>query len=283
MFIFKAKNQRSFSDYHEKKLENPFFKKKEGIVDWSGWKLKILLILAAIIFIATAWFFCFSSFWKIREVSVNGLDRMSSEEIQQMLNTELDGRKFLFLPKDNLLFFDEEKFAAAIKDKYRFQGVAVHKKIPGKVVIDIREKPLACVWNEGDKYYYVDIEGYVVSEVNPIDLADRKYPLIANASPLRLAAGKIQVGLDCLAAAAALFKKTAEKALGINIEKFIVDQEMETIKIQTPEGLLISFDSIGDLDKQLEKLAALKNQKLKDDFFKKKSIDLRFGDKIYYQ
>lgn len=277
-------NRRKIFDYHKKKLENPFYSRKKKINYFSGLKTKITTLVILLLLIALSWFIFASSFWKIKEVSINGLDRMSNDEILKLVTEQIRARNWLLIPQNNLLFFNQKSFLAGIQERYRFQDIQIIKKWPNKLLVEVKEKTLACIWNEADKYYYADTEGYILSEVSPLELTGKSHPLISNESNLKVDNSKILVDTSYIASAVDLFKKLAAKtALEINIEKFIVDKDVNTIKILTNEGVRISFNTQDDLDRQIEKLLLIKKEKLKEDFKNKKYIDLRFGDKVYFQ
>lgn len=277
-------NRRKIFDYHEKKLENPFYSRKKKINHLGGLKTKIITLAVLLLLLALSWFIFVSSFWKIKEVSINGLDRMSNNEILKLVNEQIGGRNWLIIPQNNLLFFNQSKFLSNVRNRYRFQDIQISKQWPSKLIVSVREKTLACIWNESEKYYYADTEGYILSEVSPLELTEKSHPLISNESPLKIDDGKIQVDASYILSAVDLFKKLSQKAgLDIGVEKFIVDKDINTIKIQTNEGVKISFNTQDNLDRQIEKLLLIKNEKLKEDFKNKKYIDLRFGDKVYFQ
>jgi len=67
------------------------------------------------------------------------------------------------------------------------------------------------------------------------------------------------------------------------IDHFIFDTNDNTLKIQITNGPKLYFDISGDIEKQLYKITALRNDILKDDFNKKDYIDVRIGDRVYSQ
>lgn len=278
----KHKKFRKF-DYSRKKLENPFFKREEKISKRSNLKIKIIIIIIIIIFCFAFWFFYFSNFYKITEISIEGLNRVPTEEIYALTEEKIRSNKFFIIPQNTLLLFNENKFSKSLKDKYRFEEIIVNKNWPHGLEIKIKEKPFACIWNEDDKYYYTDSDGFILEEINPLDIKNKKYPIIHNKSDKKIADFKIQVEKEYLEHAKYLFEKINNNSLGINIRKFILDNNIDTIKIETEEGTEISFSTKNDLEKQIKKLITIKQEKLKDDFNNKTHIDLRFGDKIYYQ
>jgi hypothetical protein len=270
-------------DYHEKKLENPFYKRRERIISFAGVKGKIFIALIVLILIFIFWFIFVSNFWVINKISISGVDQMSDADVHNLIAEQMRSRNFILFPQSDLLFFSEKKFENTLQKKYHFQKIGVKKEWPDSLLVTIVNKPLACIWSEGDKYYYADTDGYAVQEINPLDLKDNKYPLVVNNSSLRISGNRIAVDPSYINFAASLYDKFNKSTLGIKIDRFIVDDEVDTMKLLTPEGLMIVFNTKDEIDKQLNNLAILKNQKLKDAFNKQKLIDLRYGDKIYYQ
>jgi cell division septal protein FtsQ len=214
---------------------------------------------------------------------ITGLDQASNDKVNSLLNQQMRSGNFIFFPQGNLLFFNEKKFQENLQKEYHFQSANIKKEWPNGLNIIIVNKPISCIWNEGGKYFYADTDGYLVQEISPLDLKDNKYPLITNLSSLKIYNGRIPLDPSYLDFAALLFEKFSKIMPEITIDRFNVDDNVDTIKLVTTGGLTVLFNTKDNADKQLNNLLILKNQKLKDDFKKQKIIDLRFGDKIYYQ
>jgi cell division septal protein FtsQ len=270
-------------DYHEKKLENPFYKKRERIISFAGIKGKFIIGLIALFLVFIVWFIFISHFWVIKKISISGVDQMSDADVRNLINQQMSSSNYLILPQSNLLFFSEKNFQDSLQKKYHFQQINIKKNWPDALSIDIINKPLACVWEEGDKYYYADTDGYAVQEIDPLDLKDNKYPIVINQSSLLMYGNRIAVDPAYINFAASLYAKFNQAIPDITIDHFVVNDDVDTIRLLTSAGLTIIFSTKEDIDKQLGNLSVLKNQKLKDSFSKQKMIDLRYGDKIYYQ
>ncbi len=270
-------------DYNRKKLENPFFKRQEKISKQSNLKIKIIITIIILVICFAIWFFYFSNFSKITKISIEGLNRVPTEEIYALTEEAIRDRKFFIIPQSSLMLFDDKKFKKSLKNKYRFEEIIINKNHPHSLEIKIKEKPFASIWYEDEKYYYTDQEGFVLEEINPLDIKNKKYPIIHNFSDKKINNFKIGVEKEYLNHASYLFEKINNNSLEINIRHFILDNNHDTIKIETEEGTQISFSIKNDLEKQIQKLITIKKEKLKDEFNNKKHIDLRFGDKIYYQ
>jgi cell division septal protein FtsQ len=275
--------RRPTVDYHEKKLENPFYKRREHIISFAGIKGKLILAASVLVLLFIIWFIFISQIWAIKKISTSGIDQMSDADVRDLISQQMHSRNFVILPQSNLLFFSEKKFQDTLQKKYHFQKITVKKGWPSSLEINIISKPLICVWNEGDRYYYADSDGYAVQEINPLDLKDNKYPLITNQSSLLMYGNRISVDPSYINFSANLNQKMAQLSLGITIDRFVVNNDINTIKLVCANGPEIIFSIQDSLDKQLANLAILKNQRLKDSFEKQKTINLSFGDKIYYQ
>jgi cell division septal protein FtsQ len=270
-------------DYHKKKLENPFYKRRGKIISFANIKGKLIVFSVALILLFIFWFIFISHFWVITKISISGIDQISNDKVSRLLAEQMRAGNFILFPQGNLLFFNETKFREILQKEYHFQSINLKKEWPNGLVINIINKPISCIWNEGDKYYYADTDGYAVQEISPLDLKENKYPLISNSSLLKIYNGRIGIDPSYLDFAALLFEKFPKVMPEITIDRFNVNDDVDTIKLVTTGGLTVLFNTKDNTDKQLNNLLILKNQKLKDDFKKQKTIDLRFGDKIYYQ
>ncbi|HTW96356.1 MAG TPA: cell division protein FtsQ/DivIB [Candidatus Methylomirabilis sp.] len=275
--------QRLLVDYHQKKLENPFFKRRERINHLSGLRLKLIALAAVIILALAAWFFIYAPFWQINKIIITGADAITTAEINQIASTQTNSREFLILPQNNLLLFNEKKFRFTVKNEFRLQKISIVKKWPSTLAIDIVEKPLTVIWEENNIYYYIDSDGYVTGQADSMAIKNEAVPLLINQSEKKILNSRIQADQIYLTAAAAIYIKFPQRFIDMNIESFSITDEMNTLKMQITAGPQIIFDPTGDIDQQLDRLYVLKTQMLKDGFNLKKSIDLRFGDKIYYQ
>ncbi|PIR12865.1 hypothetical protein COV49_04090 [Candidatus Falkowbacteria bacterium CG11_big_fil_rev_8_21_14_0_20_39_10] len=274
-------------DYHNKKYSNPFFqqrrKKRVRRLDWSFlWRKKIITLSIWLIIIGLGWLFFFSNVFKINTISVEGTQKISSGEIEGLVWDQTKEKRFLFGQQNNLFLFKKNQFIKNLKERYTFDTLEVDKKMPGNLIINVREKSYAFIWRENDKYYYCDIDGYVIDEINPLEIKGKKYPLIENQGQGKLRDIEIDIEKKYIDYIMDLFNNLKGNAQ-YPIEKFILDNEADTVKLQIAGGPQVFFNINEDQNKQIEKLNIIKDEKLKDDFNKKFYIDLRYGDRVYYR
>jgi len=276
-------------DYHNKNFKNPFFRKKRKIrirkIRLSGSK-KIILILFLLLAILLIWFFYFSPIFNIKNIEINGLSKISNEEIEKSLWLQTKSHRFVLGFQKNLFLFDKDEFTKNLNEKYYFEKLIVEKKFFKKIIIEIQEKSNAFIWGESEKYYYCDKDGYIISQINLLDIKEKKYPFIYNNGENKISDDeykKIGIENKYIDYIINLFDNFKNISNDFKIEKFIIDDEVNTVKILILDGPSIYFNIEDDIIKQIDKLLVIKNEKLKNDFNSKEYIDLRYGDKIYYR
>ena len=274
-------------DYHNKKYANPFFQKKRRIIikvrrKAFSWRGKLILAEILVLVIGLVWFFCFSTVFSIQNLEVNGAVKIPREEINNLVSEQLQRRRFLAGSQGNLFLFSKEGLAKKINNHYILENLEIQKKLPSSLIVNIQEKSYAFIWSEADKYYYVDADGYIMNEINPLEIKGKKYPLINNQSDSRIIDIEISVDKKYVNYILDLFDRL-NKQNDFEIEKFIIDKDVNTVKLAVVNGPQIYFNTNQDPEGQINKLMIIKNEKLKDDFLKKSYIDLRYGDRVYYR
>jgi hypothetical protein len=144
------------------------------------------------------------------------------------------------------------------------------------------EKEYSYIWRERDIYFYIDAAGYIIKETDFEDVQHKNYPVIVNNSNFFINNNRIALEKKYLDSIPLILNVLADKE-GIEVENFTVDQEIDTIKAKLMGGPAIFFAIDSDIEKQVNKLLVLKNERLKNDFAGKEYIDVRYGDSIYFK
>ncbi|MEA3464281.1 MAG: cell division protein FtsQ/DivIB [Patescibacteria group bacterium] len=279
------KSGRKF-DYSKRNYSNPFFhrRKRKKIKPLElPWRIKLIIIEVIILIIGLIWFFCFSAYFTIEMINVIGAEKISSQEIKNLTWQQIEHRRFLFGSQKNLILFNKSKLFKIINEQYCVDSLFIERKLPNIITIKFKEKIHSAVWRENDKYYYIDEAGNIITEANPLEIKQKNYPLIDCQRKKAVINNKKIIdqeeNIDCVIQ---LFNKLNNKH-EFEIECFIIDNEVNTVKVAIIQGPQIYFNTNEDLEKQIAKLLTLINEKLKDDFNKKNYIDLRYGDRVYYR
>ncbi|MFH1822692.1 MAG: cell division protein FtsQ/DivIB [Patescibacteria group bacterium] len=278
------KRKKSSTSFSKNKHKNPFFqnKRRSNFSQFLTLKIKLIIISVFIVSGGCIYFFCFTNFFIIKQIEITGLTKLTSAEIEEIAWQQTNGRRFIIGSQKNIFLFNETKLINTLNSSYGFDQIIITKKIPNLIKLELKEKSYAFIWHENEKYYYTDINGSVINEVSPLEITGKKYPLIYNETNNQIINNKIGVDIRYVDYVLKLFNEF-KSSNEIIIERFIIDQELNTIKMVIISGPQVYFNIEEDLTKQINKLLVVKKEKLKDDFNKKSYIDLRFGDRVYYR
>ena len=287
------KRRKKF-DYSGKKYSNPFFhkKRKRAVLpvssgkffksEWS-WRSKFIVLTTIIISTGLVWFFYFSSVFNISLIEVSGNSKIAADEIKNLAWKQTEKNRFLILKQTNLNLFNSDELVTILNNEYYFENLAINKKFPGTIIINLKEKEYSAVWYESDKYYYIDDEGNIFSEADPLQIKQQNYPLIENKGAAKIEGKIIEVDDGSVGYIVDLFKKFKNNYKNFKIDRFILDSDVNTVKMKILDGPEIYFNTKKDTNSQIAKLLVIVNEKLKDNFINKEYIDLRHGDRVYYR
>ena len=280
---FKAKKK---FDYHKKNYSNPFFRHKKRIKIKSPsltWRVKLIIFEIIILISGIIWFCCFSTYFAISAIDVIGAEKISIQDIKELARQQTKHRRFLFGSQKNLFFLNANELIKTLNEQYCLDNIVIKKKLPGILIIKFKEKIYSVIWHQLDKYYYIDEAGNIIIETNPLEIKQKNYPLIDYQGGGKIVDKKIDGQNDNINFIIKLFNEFKKAKYGFKIERFIINNELNTVKMIINQGPEVYFNTREDLEKQVTKLLVLINEKLKDDFNEKTYIDLRYGDRVYYQ
>jgi hypothetical protein len=271
------------TQYASKNYSNPFFtEKKNNNKNNFDWKIKTLSIFIILFFLFFLWFLLYSNYFKIKNIIISGSGQIDKKEIEQMTWNEINNKSFVFSLKNNILFYSDNKIIEQIEKKYTFEELKIKRNNLNTLEIKYTEKKQAFIWLEDGKFYNTDQSGYIISETGHEELKANIFPIIENKSVLRINNKKISHGDEYLNFIFSLIEKY-KKYPEFSIEKFILDDSVNLVKTKLVNGPEIYFSTKTDIDKQLDKLIIVKNEKFKDNFKDKQYIDISVGNSIYYK
>ncbi len=278
--------QRRYSN-STKKYSNPFFKTKkrrsQDRRDSSNISFKIKLIVFAVLglFAFTFWFIYYSSYFVVASIEARGGERLDAGSIESIAWSQINDSDFILWQQKNIFIFDEKELIETLNLKYSFNDIIVSKKLPNKIIITYDEKEHSFVWLENDIYYYTDIHGYIIEKIGG-ETEDKNYPLLENKSSYHINSNKITVD-QRLIEYVFVFIDKMKAYPELQVDRFLLEDNNSVVKIQLKDGPQLFFNIENDIDKQIAKIMTLKNDILKDDFFKKEYIDVRIGDRVYHR
>ena len=118
-------------------------------------KIKIIILLI-LIFVGLI-LFCSSSFFNIKEIIVENNEIISSDEIISLSKIE----KYT-----NIFSLNKKESIAKIKENAYIEDVLISRKLPDKIIINVKERIPKYMIQFADSYVYINNQGYMLDISN---------------------------------------------------------------------------------------------------------------------
>jgi len=259
-------------------------KKKRTVIAVLG----VGLLLASLVFVVRA------PFLRVQAISVTGARAQTAALVQQIAQKELDGTYLFIFPKNNMLWFPKADIARSVKENIsQIKKTSVSPLLPQSIAVHVEEftaQAFICEQSalEAEEKCFLLDNGlpFATTTISAITNASSSYFRIQNNG------GEITMGKPVVSVKTfAFFSDLRSALLKENITiAFIAPQKEGDVLVRTKEGATILFTSKKPVAESVKNLTTL----LYSDVFKKenltppdgwkkiKSIDVRFGNKLYY-
>lgn len=276
-------SQKYLKDYKVVDYQNPRLRKKLQEQRNNG--AKIFFSTLFIAFAGAVYFFCFSSFFKIEKINVQS-ETIAPEAVIEKAEEQMSAQFLFIFSKRNIWFFNAGKLAVEISKNYFLDELVVKKHYPKQIDIYIKEKAAAAYWLRADQCYKVDKVGAIIGFC-PADGGAAAAADIIQVRDLRPALS-LKIGDSITTAEELKYIETLEQGfaqtLGIQTKSYeflIAESELKIYLKQGPEIFLNMQKPAGEV---ISKLTILFNKEIpKNKLGAIGYIDMRFGEKIYYQ
>jgi len=322
---FKGQNNIK-QDYYKKNLQNPFYNKRSHGHKKTFSGGKIILIPIFIFVVIGLWVFLFSSLFVIKNIETNGLTRVASSDVLNIIETQISEKRCLFLSQKNIFVFNKNEVVKNLLEKFGFRNVSIKTTLKGDLKIDISEREYAFIWGENGNYYYIDKDAHIVNKIasnstplsnlsllsvenslissstatttdlisneqNQLDIQKEalrevkknnknSYPIIDNLYTPIIKNDIVDIDRVYFDFVEKINKTIGDPNCNLSISRFFIDSDIDTLKVELNSGLLIYFSVKQNHDNQINSLLVLKDKLNK---IIKKKVDLRYGDRIYYE
>lgn len=171
------------------KYANPYFpkvrpKKTSMVTSWlkkDGWAF---LTAGFLILIGGGFFLLKHSFFQISNISVEGNQRITTEEVNNLTQHILDIKALGFIPQDSYWTVRpsvvETLLRQQIKQSMAIDELVVNKKFPNTLSIYIKERVPSMNWVSGETWYVLDPEGVIVQAYTSDTERDLELPVIVD-------------------------------------------------------------------------------------------------------
>jgi len=140
------------------KRANPHVTRRRPV----DWKLRIKVTTITGASIATVGLLFFHPRFQIQDVQVHGLVRIPEHEVLETARAAMQGRAGFIVPRSNYFLFNTSELAAILKEKFPLEHISVQKKFPYALTVAIEEKISNIIYDNSEKYGYIDLSGNVV-------------------------------------------------------------------------------------------------------------------------
>ncbi len=226
------------------------------------------------------WLGAFSSVFLIKEVNVQGTIESEQKAVRDIVWWQSEGNRLWLLPQNRLFVFDKSALERTLTERYALDGLAIHKRLPGKIKVLLTEKVPVATWFEADAYYLIDREGWVIRSLSA---PQPGLPAYYNNGPVRLAGKQVQGQANALAQSHELWELLGGRFANLNYRQIVVDNDRETVKVVLRDGAILLLATDQPLAGQFDRLEVLLSGDLRNKLTRLSYIDLRYGDKVYYK
>lgn len=305
--------------------KNPFFKRtpKQGM----SWGTILRLVLILIVVTAGGVFFFKSPWFRMTKIEIKGLRLITQQEVENVVNNELQGEWWYFIPKNNFAFVPMQRINRKLQENYPFSSVEINRRVPGLLRISVVEREPKLFVTFYDTYKSViDSEGLAVftaviksdvvattstpegergdlhstsSTTNVVTTSDPQkssvaectfcdtlgnlpHIMVSSTPPLIFNSGSRILPATQTGSILTIIGLFTTHSLPI--KQISIDADSPTsLDISLVEGFRVYIDTERPVEPQFDHFNAFLTQKFPKSPRPFKYIDVRYGNKIYYQ
>lgn len=144
---------------------NPFKKRPE---EQQQSRQKWLLIAAAALVVSTIGLLIYHPFFRIHTVQINGLERLAYGDVEESVNGIIDYRRFLVVPGSSYFAVNVTELRDILLERFPIDAIEVRKQFPNTIHITITEKLSTIIFDDGEYYQFVDLQGHAVERLRKV-------------------------------------------------------------------------------------------------------------------
>lgn len=261
-----------------RKLRKPYrIKKREPILKSRFFGLGILF---SIILIGFFYLICFSSIFQIKKIKISGNQKVSTENIQKIVQSQIE-KKILFFPTKSIFLADLNKTNEILLKRFPLiSKVNLKREFFNTLTVNIKERKPVAVFCQFKDCFLIDKKGIIFEK--SLVKNSKKIIIRSPSKNYKLELGKGLIEEEKLAQILKISSRL-KKDLEIQTNEIKMISS-ERINIKTSEDWEVYFNPKGDINWQLTKLKVVLKEEIPPQ--KRKNldyIDLRFGNLAPYK
>lgn len=203
-------------------------------------KLMGILFFSLLLTLGTC-FFLKSDFFFLKQVVINNNKYLSQEDVNNLLSLEKN---------KNIFFYDLQNLENRVKESPYVKDCNIKRKVPNKLIVDVKEKNIIGSLYNGKSYCYIDDQGKFVDELKEIKNDEL---VISIAYTLNNKTLKFDNAND-KDKLITLYKKLDEENILLQIKTVNFTKEKEII-MKGKTGLTICLNKDNNIEKNIAKLS----------------------------
>jgi len=215
-------------------------------------------------------------------VEIQGNQFISEQEMQDLVSKFGAKKRLFILPQTNLLFFNIKGLANQINKNYFLDKLMIEKYYPRTLQIQVEEKITAIAWSREQACYNLDFTGLVIGFCNEqasekiLKVRDLRGAEEYNVGDVIISAQDLKYFLD--------LNQGLEQNLELPVKCFEMSEMAGETKVLLKQGTEILLSQQMGAQEVLAKLFVLLEQEIAlEELDQVSYIDMRFGDKVFYQ
>ena len=223
--------------------------------------------------------------WRIRDVEVTGATIIPNAAVRDAVLTELQGSRWGVFPATSVLLARTGRLEQVIRDRFAFATVSARRHVDGRLSVSVTEQPLAALvrFEEGTAMLLA-ASGQLVAPF-PESLNGAAGLLDIQLLGASRPVGESIMPAEVLALLRGLWVML-EQSGGALQPQFIGGRAGQgaSFDIHTQSGAVMTAAAGSGAERQLAKLrVVLQNYATPEARAKIRTIDLRYGDRVYIQ
>ncbi len=247
-----------------------------------NWKTYLIIAVVLLVAAGAVYVLCFSPYLRIKEIKVEGNQKVSKEEIISFSKQELDGKDYWIIPRNSTVFFAGQKFKdTLLKQMPLIKSADVARNISGLLLIRVHERQKAIIYCDRRQCYDIDDDGLVFEEA-PAVYGGMAIALKDNSGR------EVKIGDQAVGPELISFVKEVQYSLSERVNLNLIYFEISShpaaeLGAVTVEDWKIIFDPNRRAEDQVTALKLVLDEKIKDQRDKLEYVDLRIENRVYYK
>ncbi len=164
--IFRHRRPRKLKDFTWKGPQyNPY--RKEDTTGNRKLLIEVSILLLSVF--SCIYLVIFSGLFDITRIHITGNNRIPTQEIETVVINTLEYRDLGFIPNKSFFTASIIDITEVLKKRFPIEQIRIEKRFPHEITIEIKEKVSTLIYDNGEMYALVGIDGSVVELIRAVE------------------------------------------------------------------------------------------------------------------